>query len=96
MMSIFATNYVVDEETGEPKLIKHLNQMRIDRVSLNRVGGWNKSGKKVRITKRKTGYPSNEACNRYIKVINDERQSRIESDKMKLIEYKNNIKSDGL
>ena len=46
-MSIYADNYVVDELTGEVKLIKHLNKMRIDR-GWKSAGGWNKSGKKAR------------------------------------------------
>jgi hypothetical protein len=52
-MSIYATNYVIDEETGEAKLIKHLNQKRIDRFSFFTPGKWNKTGKKSRINKGK-------------------------------------------
>jgi hypothetical protein len=49
-MSIYATNYIVDELTGVKKLIKHLNKCRIDRGTWNRTpGGWNKSGNKARI-----------------------------------------------
>ena len=51
-MSIYATNYIVDELTGEAKLVKRLNKTRIDRFTIGRVGGWNKSGKKVRVKKR--------------------------------------------
>ena len=48
-MSIYAKNYVVDEETGEVKLIKHLNQRRIDRnYTWGASGGWNKNGRKAR------------------------------------------------
>lgn len=45
-MSIYATNFVVDEENGEVKLIKHLNKIRVDRgtTSKRRSGKWNKSG----------------------------------------------------
>jgi hypothetical protein len=51
-MSIFATNWIVDEETGEAKIVKHLNKIRIDRYTPHRVGGWNKSGKRIRVQKR--------------------------------------------
>ena len=52
-MSIYATNFIVDEETGEVKLIKHLNKIRVDRGSWNSTsGGWNKSGRKARIRKQ--------------------------------------------
>ena len=48
-MSIYASNYIVDELTGETKLVKHLNKSRIDRGGWNSTpGGWNKSGKKAR------------------------------------------------
>lgn len=48
-MSIYADNYIVDELTGEKKLVKHLNKARIDRGKWNSTpGGWNKSGKKKR------------------------------------------------
>lgn len=49
-MSIYATNFIVDEETGEVKLIKHLNKIRVDRwnVSKRGSGKWNKSGIKAR------------------------------------------------
>lgn len=53
-MSIYATNYTVNELTGETSLIKHLNKKRIDRGGwniLSRAKGWNKSGKKNRIKK---------------------------------------------
>ena len=50
-MSIYATNFIVDEETGEVKLIKHLNKIRVDRGWGNSIG-WNKSGKKARLRKR--------------------------------------------
>ena len=49
-MSIYANNYIIDEITGEKKLVKHLNKSRIDRGKWNSTpGGWNKSGKKARI-----------------------------------------------
>lgn len=49
-MSIYARNFVMDEETGEPKLIKHLNQKRIDRCYAGTPPGkWNKTGKKRRM-----------------------------------------------
>jgi hypothetical protein len=52
-MSIYASNYIVDELTGEAKLVKHLNKSRIDRGAYNSTpGGWNKSGKKARQRKR--------------------------------------------
>lgn len=48
-MSIYATNYVVDLETGEPHLIKHLNKRKAIKYNLGtRIRGWNKSGKKAR------------------------------------------------
>ena len=54
-MSIFATNFIIDEETGEKKLVKHLNKMRMDHVSVKKQpGGWNKSGKAARIKKEWT------------------------------------------
>jgi len=44
-MSIFADNYTVDENTGEAKLVKHLNKFRIDRKTCKqKVGHWNKNG----------------------------------------------------
>lgn len=56
-MSIYATNFVIDEETGFPKLIKHLNQHRIDRGGWNSTpGGWNKSGKKGRMEKESKSF----------------------------------------
>jgi hypothetical protein len=51
-MSIYATNFLVDEETGEVKLVKHLNKIKVDRTTLSDPpGGWNKSGRKSRINK---------------------------------------------
>lgn len=51
-MSIFATNFTIDENTGEVKLIKRLNKIRIDRGGWNSTpGGWNKSGRKARLRK---------------------------------------------
>ena len=53
-MSIYATNYTIDELTGETILIKHLNKKRIDRGGWNlqsRAKAWNKSGKKNRMKK---------------------------------------------
>ena len=51
-MSIYATNWIVDELTGETKLVKHLNKVRIDRGSYNATsGGWNKSGRRARLRK---------------------------------------------
>ena len=52
-MSIFATNWIVDEETGEVKLVKHLNKLRMDHYTPYRVRGWNKSGAKARIKNEK-------------------------------------------
>jgi hypothetical protein len=55
-MSIYATNFIMDQETGLPKLVKHLNQKRVDRYSWDFPGGWNKSGNKARhnkVSKRK-------------------------------------------
>lgn len=52
-MSIFATNFTVDENTGEVSLVKHLNKIRVDRGGWNNTpGGWNKSGNKARQKKR--------------------------------------------
>ncbi len=40
---------IIDKQTGEPKRIKHLNQVRIDRCyGGTPPGGWNKTGKKKR------------------------------------------------
>lgn len=51
-MSVYADNWIVDELTGEAKLLKHLNKVRIDRGGWNSTpGGWNKSGKKARLRK---------------------------------------------
>ena len=38
-MSIFATNYTIDEITGEVKLIKRLNKIRIDRKTARKQPG---------------------------------------------------------
>lgn len=52
-MSIYATNFLVNEETGEVKLVKHLNKTKINRCTLAKPpGGWNKSGSKARSSKR--------------------------------------------
>lgn len=50
-MSIYATVYAFDKHSGRYKLIKHLNQTRMDHYSWTAPGGWNKSGKKSRIMK---------------------------------------------
>lgn len=50
-MSIYANNYIVDEETGEVKLPKHLNKIRVDRGYDTTRKSWNKSGRKARIRK---------------------------------------------
>lgn len=51
-MSIYATNFLVDEETGEVKLVKHLNKIKVNRSTLaSSPGGWNKSGRKSRANK---------------------------------------------
>jgi len=48
-MSIYADNWIVDEETGESKLVKHLNKHRVDRnYTWGATGGWNKNGGKAR------------------------------------------------
>jgi hypothetical protein len=53
-MSNYANNFIMNEETGLPKLIKHLNQDRIDRGGWNSTpGGWNKSGKRGRMNKER-------------------------------------------
>ncbi len=58
-MSIYARNFIIDEEEGKSKLIKHLNQIRVDRGTWNSTpGGWNKSGKKARIMKRYNSLPT--------------------------------------
>lgn len=67
-MSIYATNYIVDDE-GDPILVKHLNKARIDRSGGQRPGGWNKSGKKARIQKTSKShelYPSKSTKKIYI------------------------------
>jgi hypothetical protein len=46
-MSIYADNYIVDEVTGEVKLVKHLNKFRMDRGRKS-SSKWNKSGKDTR------------------------------------------------
>lgn len=46
-MSIYAQNYTIDEVTGEKKLVKHLNKIRVDR-GCKPSSKWNKSGKKTR------------------------------------------------
>jgi len=51
-MSIYAKNFIIDEETGEPKIVKHLNKRRVDRKCGMSSGGWNKNGKKARLKKR--------------------------------------------
>lgn len=44
-MSIYATNYIIDENTGESTLVKHLNKFRVHRYTAkSRVGKWNKNG----------------------------------------------------
>lgn len=49
-MSIYATNYIVEEETGEQILLKHLNKERVDRKTARGSGSnkkrWNKGKKK--------------------------------------------------
>jgi hypothetical protein len=52
IMSIYAKNFIIDEETGEPKIVKHLNKKRVDRNCGKSSGGWNKSGRKARLKKR--------------------------------------------
>lgn len=49
-MSIYATNFTVNGETGEVKLIKHLNKIRVDRITISKGGSgkWNKSGIRAR------------------------------------------------
>ena len=41
---------VIDKETGEPRILKHINKLKIDKGALlaPKVGGWNKSGAKGR------------------------------------------------
>ena len=54
-MSIYADNWIIDEITGEKKLVKHLNKKRVDRGRWNKTSGaWNKNGKKARINKSKS------------------------------------------
>ena len=51
-MSIYAKNFIVDETTGDAKLVKHLNKKRVDRnkgSDNSHAKGWNKSGKKARL-----------------------------------------------
>jgi hypothetical protein len=53
-MSIYAKNFILDELTSEPKIVKHLNKKRIDRGGWNQNSNgksWNKSGKRARINK---------------------------------------------
>jgi hypothetical protein len=57
--SIFATDFVVDEVTGEVKLIKHLNKDRVDRSTCrSRTGKWNKTGNRARMKGNKGPYNS--------------------------------------
>ena len=57
--SIFATEFVVDEVTGEVKLIKHLNKDRVDRCTLrSRTRKWNKTGNRARMKGNKHPYNS--------------------------------------
>lgn len=49
-MSYFADKYIIDKETGDVKLLKHLNKCRIHRGYNTTPGGWNKSGSKARLT----------------------------------------------
>lgn len=52
-MSYYATNFIIDMETGELKLVKHLNKVRIDRCGAHKsTRGWNKSGSKSRSHKK--------------------------------------------
>ena len=51
-MSIYAKNFIVNEETGESKIVKHLNKKRVDRNRWKKSVRWNKSGKKARLKKR--------------------------------------------
>lgn len=56
-MSIYARNYIIDEETGEPKLVKHLNQDRIDRGTARKpTGKWNKNGKNAILKSKRGGH----------------------------------------
>lgn len=65
-MSIYATNYIIDEQTGEPKLIKHLNKLRIDRRTLrNSTGGWNKNGKRAILKSERGGHSDRKNKNTY-------------------------------
>ena len=44
-MSIYANTYIIDENTGEATLVKHLNKCRIHRYTAkSRVRKWNKNG----------------------------------------------------
>ena len=46
-MSIYAKKFIIDEETGEKKLIKRLNKTKVNRSTASiPPGGWNKSGSK--------------------------------------------------
>ena len=48
--SIFATDFIIDEVTGEVSLIKHLNQDRFDHCTCkSRTRKWNKTGNKSRV-----------------------------------------------
>ena len=52
-MSIYADKYVIDENTGEAKLVKHLNQDRVDRkTAKEKVGKWNKNGHAKHVKRR--------------------------------------------
>ena len=51
-MSIYATTYSIDENTGEVTLVKHLNKLRVDRCLFKSPGKHGKNGKKARLSKR--------------------------------------------
>ena len=51
-MSIYSKNFIFDKTTGDVKLVKHLNKIKVDRnkgSDNSHAKGWNKSGKKARL-----------------------------------------------
>lgn len=52
-MSKYVNKIIIDEETGKPKIVKHLNKIKINRKTLKKApGGGNKSGANARIKKQ--------------------------------------------
>ena len=72
-MSIYATNWIICKITGKPKLIKHLNKIRMDRNStFKKSKGWNKTGVKARRIKI-----SKQTYNQHSQIFNNENNKRM-------------------